>query len=101
MFLTSSFLKRKIQTFTIKLIETMPLIYQLLVKLSQTGIYENGIFSFTEIANNHWLKRGTVTKNVRFISHFPVKLHMQFCKYFHSTFLCSVASDCIRNTGFL
>ena len=36
-----------------------------------------GTFDFTEIANNHGLKQGTVCQIVRFISNF-LKFHMQF-----------------------
>ena len=55
-------------------------------------------FDFTEIVNNYGLKRGTVCQIVRFISQFPLKLYIQFWKYFHSVVLGSVGGGyCGKN----
>ena len=35
-------------------------------------------FDFTEIVNNHGLKRGTVCQTVRFVSQFSLQLFIQF-----------------------
>ena len=42
------------------------------------GWHWKGTFDFTEMVNNNWLKSETVYQIVRFISHFALKLHMQF-----------------------
>ena len=71
---------------------------------SQPEWYRKCFSNLTEIFNNHGLKQRTERKTVRFISHFPLKLHLKFGKYFHSTVLCSAGSDyCKKNSalGFL
>ena len=50
-------------------------------------------FDFNEIVNNDGLKRGTVCQIVRLISHFSLKLYIQYWKYFHSIVLGSVGRD--------
>ena len=56
-----------------------------------------GTFDSTEMVNNHWLKSETVHHIVRFISHFALKLHIQFWKYFHSIVLYSISSSYFKN----
>ena len=42
------------------------------------------------------MKRGTVWQIVRFISHFSLKLYIQFWKYFHSTILGRLSRSCCK-----
>ena len=50
-------------------------------------------FNFTEIINNCWLKRRTVSQIVKVISHFSLKLYIQYWKYFYSMVLGSERRD--------
>ena len=48
---------------------------------------------FTEIVNKYGLKRGTVCQIVKFISHYSLKLYIQYWKYFHRIVFESVSRD--------
>ena len=61
----------------------------------QKALRMKDTFDFTKIVNNHGLMQGTVCKIVRFISHFSLKLHIFFKKYFIS--LCNVVYVYYKN----
>ena len=50
-------------------------------------------FDLNEIVNNDGLKRGTVCQIDRLISHFSLRLYIQYWKYFHSIVLGSQGRD--------
>ena len=50
-------------------------------------------FDFSEIVNSYGLRRGRVCQIVKLISHFSLKLYMQYWKWFHSMVLGSVGRD--------
>ena len=77
--------------FLIKQMETMPRSYQVSHVISEW--HWKSTFDFTEIVNKYGLKQGTVCQIVRFISHFSLKLYIQYIKYFHSMVLGSVGRD--------
>ena len=52
----------------------------------------NWTFDFTETVNNNELNKGTLCY-LKFISHFSVKLHMQFWKYFPNIVFGNVGKD--------
>ena len=53
----------------------------------------NSTFDFTEAVNNYRLKRGAVCQIISFISHYSLKLHMQYWNFFHSMVLGRVGGD--------
>ena len=69
-----------------KLRETMPRNQKTVGHVISEQHWKN-TFDFTEIVNNYGLKRETIWLIVRFISHFSLKLYIQFWKYIHSMIL--------------
>ena len=61
---------------------------------------QNDIFNFSEFLNNYGLKRGTIQQIVIFIPQFPLKLYMQFWKYFHSMILGRLARGYCKENNF-
>ena len=79
-----------------KWMETMLLRYQSLVTSnSRTAL--KSTFHSIEIANEWKWRQGAVVHTVRFISKLSYELHIQILKYFHSEFMCSVASNYHEN----
>ena len=58
-------------------------------------------FDFPQTVNNYGLKRRIFCHSLRFLSHFSLKLHIQFWKNFHSVFLCSAGSDYFKKSRLL